>query len=275
MTLHRPFLRRRLSRRDRSGRSATSGHLRGFPTAALLSPGPILPKVDRRNRPEPAVSTLPAHRRATISCSAIRPARSSPPSRPTRTGASLLRGSTDPNSTPPIPTSASMGTIFQAATETVNGTPGQRHDHHLWPLRDDQRPWRQGQDRRARRQRHHQWRRGQGQAHRRPRLRRLRLRRQAEGEERRPHHRLRARRRQNPARPRHLQEAQGRRSPGKEFFAGNNVDEGKEAKDLVVYDEKSGKLWYDKDGAGGAHAKLVAIIDHAPNLNADDFSVIA
>ena len=64
--------------------------------------------------------------------------------------------------------------------------------------------------------------------------------------------------------------------PKKAFFSGKNVDEGKDAKDLIVYDKKSGKFWYDKDGPGGAHAKLVAILDHSPNnLHFDDIIVLA
>jgi hypothetical protein len=60
------------------------------------------------------------------------------------------------------------------------------------------------------------------------------------------------------------------------FFAGNKVDEGKDGKDLVVYDKKSGKLYYDADGPGGAHAKLVATLDGSPNgLKAGDIIVVA
>lgn len=60
------------------------------------------------------------------------------------------------------------------------------------------------------------------------------------------------------------------------FFAGNKVDEGKDDKDLVVYDKKSGKLFYDADGPGGADAKLVAILDGSPNaLKAGDIIVVA
>ncbi len=61
--------------------------------------------------------------------------------------------------------------------------------------------------------------------------------------------------------------------PGKAFFAHKHAEEGKNAKDLVVYDTKSGKLWYDKDGAGGAHAKLVAILDGSPHLGHGDIVI--
>jgi Ca2+-binding RTX toxin-like protein len=60
------------------------------------------------------------------------------------------------------------------------------------------------------------------------------------------------------------------------FFAGNKVDDGKDDKDLVVYDKKSGKVFYDADGPGGADAKLVAILDGSPNkLKASDIEIVA
>ena len=60
------------------------------------------------------------------------------------------------------------------------------------------------------------------------------------------------------------------------FFAGNKVDDGKDDKDLIVYDKKSGKVLYDADGPGGAHAKLVAILDDSPNkLKASDIEIVA
>jgi len=60
------------------------------------------------------------------------------------------------------------------------------------------------------------------------------------------------------------------------FFAGNKVDEGKDDKDLIIYDKKSGKVLYDADGPGGAHAKLVAILDDSPNkLKASDIEIVA
>ncbi|MET0530101.1 MAG: calcium-binding protein [Microvirga sp.] len=62
----------------------------------------------------------------------------------------------------------------------------------------------------------------------------------------------------------------------KAFFAGKKVDEGEDDKDLVVYDKKSGKFWYDADGPGGNGAKLVAILDGSPNgLKHEDIVVVA
>lgn len=60
------------------------------------------------------------------------------------------------------------------------------------------------------------------------------------------------------------------------FFAGNKVDEGKDDKDLIVYDKKSGKAYYDADGPGGKNAKLFAILDGSPNkLKASDLEILA
>ena len=60
------------------------------------------------------------------------------------------------------------------------------------------------------------------------------------------------------------------------FFAGNKVNDGKDDKDLVIYDKKSGKVYYDADGPGGARAKLIAILDDSPNkLKASDIEIVA
>jgi serralysin len=60
------------------------------------------------------------------------------------------------------------------------------------------------------------------------------------------------------------------------FYAHKNADEAKDGKDRIVYDPKSGKCYYDKDGIGGKEAKLFAILDNSPNdLNHNDFLVIA
>jgi Ca2+-binding RTX toxin-like protein len=46
--------------------------------------------------------------------------------------------------------------------------------------------------------------------------------------------------------------------------------------DHVVYDDDSGQLRYDKDGKGGAKAKVFAILDGSPDdLSAGDFLVVA
>ena len=62
----------------------------------------------------------------------------------------------------------------------------------------------------------------------------------------------------------------------KAFFAHKHADEGKDGKDLIVYDTKSGELWYDKDGHGGDKAKLIAMLDNSPDTLAHtDFLVVA
>ena len=62
---------------------------------------------------------------------------------------------------------------------------------------------------------------------------------------------------------------------GKAFFAHRNADEGKNSKDLIVYDTKSGELWYDKDGEGGAKSKLIATLDNHADIGHTDFLVVA
>ena len=60
-----------------------------------------------------------------------------------------------------------------------------------------------------------------------------------------------------------------------EFFSGNGVKHAHDDDDRVVYNTKSGKLYYDKDGEGGHDAKLFAILDGSPdNISAKDFLII-
>ena len=64
-------------------------------------------------------------------------------------------------------------------------------------------------------------------------------------------------------------------SPGA-FYAGKNAKAANDGSDRVIYDTKSGEIRYDKDGAGGAKAKLVAILDGSPDsLGHADFTVVA
>ena len=64
--------------------------------------------------------------------------------------------------------------------------------------------------------------------------------------------------------------------PKKAFFAKKNADEAKDSKDRIVVDTKSGECWYDKDGKGGAKAKLFAILDGSPDdISHSDFVVVA
>ncbi len=60
------------------------------------------------------------------------------------------------------------------------------------------------------------------------------------------------------------------------FFAKKNADEGHDGNDRIVVDKKSGECWYDKDGQGGAKAKLFAILDGSPdNISFTDFVIVA
>jgi Ca2+-binding RTX toxin-like protein len=55
------------------------------------------------------------------------------------------------------------------------------------------------------------------------------------------------------------------------FRKGTKADE---KDDRIIYNKDNGKLFYDGDGKGGSDAKLIAILDNTPNLNASDFLVI-
>ena len=60
------------------------------------------------------------------------------------------------------------------------------------------------------------------------------------------------------------------------FFSGKGVKAGADDEDRVVYDTKSGSLYYDKDGLGGAKAIKFAILDGSPdNVGSSDFLVLA
>jgi Ca2+-binding RTX toxin-like protein len=61
----------------------------------------------------------------------------------------------------------------------------------------------------------------------------------------------------------------------KSFFAKKKADEAKDGKDRIVYDTKSGDVWFDKDGKGGSKAKLFATLDGSPDLAHTDILVIA
>ncbi len=61
----------------------------------------------------------------------------------------------------------------------------------------------------------------------------------------------------------------------KSFYAGKNHGDAKHSKDRIVYDTKSGELWYDKDGKGGVKAKPFGILETSPDdVHASDFLVI-
>ena len=58
------------------------------------------------------------------------------------------------------------------------------------------------------------------------------------------------------------------------FFAGAGARSGREADDRLIYDTSSGNLFYDADGSGGGAAVIVATLEGAPLLEAQDIFVI-
>nr|WP_316653164.1 calcium-binding protein [uncultured Gellertiella sp.] len=56
-------------------------------------------------------------------------------------------------------------------------------------------------------------------------------------------------------------------------FTSNTSGHATHATDRIIYDTKSGKLWYDDDGTGHHAATLIAIIDTHAKLTAADFAV--
>jgi Ca2+-binding RTX toxin-like protein len=60
------------------------------------------------------------------------------------------------------------------------------------------------------------------------------------------------------------------------FFAHDGAHKAHDGSDRVIYDKASGGLYYDKDGAGGHHAKLFAFLDGSPDdITAKDFLIVA
>ena len=51
-------------------------------------------------------------------------------------------------------------------------------------------------------------------------------------------------------------------------------DNAKDDFDHIVYDESTGKLYYDADGHGGARAVQFATLKGAPGLDGGDFVVV-
>jgi Ca2+-binding RTX toxin-like protein len=63
---------------------------------------------------------------------------------------------------------------------------------------------------------------------------------------------------------------------GGAFFSEAGAHNAHDSNDRVVYDTTSGKLYYDRDGAGGDNAKLFAVLDGSPNdVSAADFLIVA
>jgi len=60
------------------------------------------------------------------------------------------------------------------------------------------------------------------------------------------------------------------------LIADKGAKKAKDSKDRIVYDEKSGKLYYDQDGKGGKNAVQFAKLDGSPDdLSHKDFMVVA
>ncbi|MEO7221178.1 MAG: M10 family metallopeptidase C-terminal domain-containing protein, partial [Devosia sp.] len=59
-----------------------------------------------------------------------------------------------------------------------------------------------------------------------------------------------------------------------EFYAKANAKVAHDADDRVIYDAKSGKLYYDADGAGAAAAMLFATIGNHAAVTHGDFAIV-
>jgi hypothetical protein len=59
---------------------------------------------------------------------------------------------------------------------------------------------------------------------------------------------------------------------GKYFHVGTSAHD---ANDRIIYDDTTGKLYYDRDGTGSAHQKLFARLDGKPELDHHDLLVLA
>jgi Ca2+-binding RTX toxin-like protein len=67
----------------------------------------------------------------------------------------------------------------------------------------------------------------------------------------------------------------GRFDSGDErFFAARGATSGHDESDRVVYDTRTGNLYFDPDGIGGAEAQIIATLQGAPTVVASDIAVI-
>jgi Ca2+-binding RTX toxin-like protein len=57
-------------------------------------------------------------------------------------------------------------------------------------------------------------------------------------------------------------------------FAANSTGTAQDASDRVIYNTANGQLWYDADGSGAGSRQLIATLQGAPTLAADDIRVI-
>ena len=58
------------------------------------------------------------------------------------------------------------------------------------------------------------------------------------------------------------------------FYAAAGASSGHDADDRIVYDTASGRLWYDADGSGAGAAQLIATLQGAPALAANEMTVV-
>ncbi len=65
---------------------------------------------------------------------------------------------------------------------------------------------------------------------------------------------------------------QGKLSKG--AFVSNSSGQAQDASDRIIYESDTGKLFYDKDGSGGAAGKQFAVIDAGLDITNADFLVI-
>ncbi|MEO7223968.1 MAG: FG-GAP-like repeat-containing protein, partial [Devosia sp.] len=62
--------------------------------------------------------------------------------------------------------------------------------------------------------------------------------------------------------------------PEAKFFAAAGAVASQDGKDRVIYNETTGKLYFDGDGAGGHAAVLIATLTNKPLLDANDFAIV-
>lgn len=70
-------------------------------------------------------------------------------------------------------------------------------------------------------------------------------------------------------------EAIGTKLTASELYATLGAREAHDSNDHIIYDNRTGKLYYDPDGLGGQHSQLFATLTNHVGLTASDFIVIA
>ncbi|MEO7222613.1 MAG: calcium-binding protein, partial [Devosia sp.] len=59
-----------------------------------------------------------------------------------------------------------------------------------------------------------------------------------------------------------------------EFYSKSGAHKAHDKNDHIIYDTKTGKLYYDDDGKGGHAAVHFATLEHHPTLDAGDFAIV-